>query len=69
MSDEKNETMGESQDARRHDENAEHHPATEAPAEVKPEVAAEVAAAEGAAKPAAVPIRPTEIITGASARR
>jgi len=53
MSDEKNETMGESQDARRHDENAEHHPATEAPAEVKAEVAAEGAAAEGAPKPAA----------------
>ena len=53
MSDEKNETMGESQDARRHDENAEHHPVTEAPAEVKAEVAAEGAAAEGAAKPAA----------------
>jgi len=53
MSDEKNETMGESQDARRHDENAEHHPATEAPAEVKAEVKAEVAAAEGAIKPAA----------------
>ena len=61
MSDEKKETLGESQDARRHDENAEHHPATEAPAEAKAEVAevkAEVAAevkAEGTAeaKPAA----------------
>ena len=54
MSDEKKETLGESQDARRHDENAEHHPATEAPAEAKAEVAAEVKA-EGTAeaKPAA----------------
>jgi small subunit ribosomal protein S11 len=55
MSDEKNETMGESQDARRKDETAEHHPAAEAKAEVKAEAAAE-SAAEGAtaeAKPAA----------------
>jgi small subunit ribosomal protein S11 len=51
MSDEKKETLGESQDARRHDENAEHHPATEAPAEVKAEVAAE-AAVSAEAKPA-----------------
>jgi small subunit ribosomal protein S11 len=50
MSDEKKETLGESQDARRHDENAEHHPAAEAQAEVKAEAAAEGAAAE--AKPA-----------------
>ena len=52
MSDEKKETLGESQDARRKDETAEHHPAAEAKAEAK----AEVAAAEGAAaeaKPAA----------------
>jgi small subunit ribosomal protein S11 len=59
MSDEKKETLGESQDARRKDENAEHHPkAAETKAvEAKEEVAAEVkaeAAAEGAeAKPAA----------------
>ena len=51
MSDEKKETLGESQDARRKDETAEHHPAAEAQAEVKAEVAAEGAAAE--AKPAA----------------
>ena len=43
MSDEKKETLGESQDARRKDENAEHHPVTEARAEVKAEVAAEAA--------------------------
>ena len=30
MSDEKKETLGESQDARRKDETAEHHPAAEA---------------------------------------
>jgi small subunit ribosomal protein S11 len=53
MSDEKKETLGESQDARRKDENAEHHPATEARAEVKAEVAAEVAPAADEAKPAA----------------
>ena len=53
MSDEKKETLGESQDARRRDENAEHHPATEARAEVKAEVAAEVAPAADEAKPAA----------------
>ena len=51
MSDEKKETLGESQDARRKDETAEHHPAAEAKAEVKAEVAAEGAATE--AKPAA----------------
>jgi small subunit ribosomal protein S11 len=51
MSDEKKETLGESQDARRKDETAEHHPAAEAKAEAKAEVAAEGAAAE--AKPAA----------------
>jgi len=51
MSDEKKETLGESQDARRKDETAEHHPAAEAKAEVKAEVAAEGSAAE--AKPAA----------------
>ena len=51
MSDEKKETLGESQDARRKDETAEHHPAAEAQAEVKAEVAAEGAAAE--AKPTA----------------
>ena len=50
MSDEKKETLGESQDARRKDETAEHHPAAEAKAEAKAEVAAEGAAAE--AKPA-----------------
>ncbi len=49
MSDEKKETLGESQDARRKDENAEHHPVTEAPAEVK----AEAAPAADEAKPAA----------------
>jgi small subunit ribosomal protein S11 len=53
MSDEKKETLGESQDARRKDENAEHHPVTEAPAEVKAEVAAEAAPAAEEAKPAA----------------
>lgn len=53
MSDEKKETLGESQDARRKDENAEHHPVTEARAEVKVEVAAEVAPAADEAKPAA----------------
>ena len=53
MSDEKKETLGESQDARRKDENAEHHPVTEARAEVKAEVAAEVAPAADEAKPAA----------------
>jgi small subunit ribosomal protein S11 len=53
MSDEKKETLGESQDARRKDENAEHHPATEARAEVKAEVAAEAAPAADEAKPAA----------------
>ena len=53
MSDEKKETLGESQDARRKDENAEHHPATEARAEVRAEVAAEVAPAADEAKPAA----------------
>ena len=53
MSDEKKETLGESQDARRKDENAEHHPATEARAEVKAEAAAEVAPAADEAKPAA----------------
>ena len=50
MSDEKKETLGESQDARRKDETAEHHPAAEAKAEVKAEAVAEGAAAE--AKPA-----------------
>jgi small subunit ribosomal protein S11 len=50
MSDEKKETLGESQDARRKDETAEHHPAAEAKAEAKAEVAVEGAAAE--AKPA-----------------
>jgi len=50
MSDEKKETLGESQDARRKDETAEHHPAAEAKAEAKAEVAAEGAATE--AKPA-----------------
>ena len=53
MSNEKKETLGESQDARRKDENAEHHPVTEARAEVKAEVAAEVAPAADEAKPAA----------------
>jgi small subunit ribosomal protein S11 len=53
MSDEKKETLGESQDARRKDENAEHHPVTEARAEVKAEVATEVAPAADEAKPAA----------------
>ena len=53
MSDEKKETLGESQDARRKDENAEHPPVTEARAEVKAEVAAEVAPAADEAKPAA----------------
>ena len=53
MSDEKKETLGESQDARRKDENADHHPVTEARAEVKAEVAAEVAPAADEAKPAA----------------
>ena len=53
MSDEKKETLGESQDARRKDENAEHHPVAEARAEVKAEVAAEVAPAADEAKPAA----------------
>ncbi len=53
MSDEKKETLGESQDARRKDENAEHHPATEARAEVKAEAAAEAAPAADEAKPAA----------------
>ncbi|MFM8718304.1 MAG: 30S ribosomal protein S11, partial [Chthoniobacterales bacterium] len=56
MSDEKKETLGESQDARRKDETAEHHPAAEAQAEVKAEVAAEGAAAPAetkAAKPKA----------------
>lgn len=53
MSDEKKETLGESQDARRKDENAEHHPVTEARAEVKAEVAAEAAPAADEAKPAA----------------
>jgi small subunit ribosomal protein S11 len=69
MSDEKKENLGESQDARRKDETAEHHPEApetkavevkeEAALEAKEEVAAEVkaeAAAEGAtaeAKPAA----------------
>ena len=53
MSDEKKETLGESQDARRKDENAEHHPVTEARAEVKAEVAAEVAPTADEAKPAA----------------
>ena len=53
MSDEKKETLGESQDARRKDENAEHHPATEARAEVKAEVAAEAVPAADEAKPAA----------------
>ena len=53
MSDEKKETLGESQDARRKDENAEHHPVTEARAEVKAEVAAEVAPVADEAKPAA----------------
>jgi len=56
MSDEKKETLGESQDARRKDETAEHHPAAEAQAEVKADVAAEGAAAPAekkAAKPKA----------------
>ena len=53
MSDEKKETLGESQDARRKDENAEHHPVTEARAEVKAEGAAEAAPAADEAKPAA----------------
>ncbi|MFM8457854.1 MAG: 30S ribosomal protein S11 [Chthoniobacterales bacterium] len=56
MSDEKKETLGESQDARRKDETAEHHPAAEAQAEAKVEVAAEGAAAPAekkAAKPKA----------------
>ncbi|MFM7374138.1 MAG: 30S ribosomal protein S11 [Chthoniobacterales bacterium] len=56
MSDEKKETLGESQDARRKDETAEHHPAAEAHAEAKAEVAAEGAAAPAekkAAKPKA----------------
>lgn len=54
MSDEKKETLGESQDARRKDETAEHHPAAEAKTEAKAEVAAEGAAAEKkAAKPKA----------------
>lgn len=52
MSDEKKETLGESQDARRKDETAEHHPVTEAPAEVKAEVAAEIAPPAEEAKPA-----------------
>ena len=57
MSDEKKETLGESQDARRKEETAEHHPeaaetkAVEAKEEVAAEVKAEGAAAE--AKPAA----------------
>ena len=57
MSDEKKETLGESQDARRKDETAEHHPeapetkAVEAKEEAAAEVKAEGAAAE--AKPAA----------------
>ena len=55
MSDEKKETLGESQDARRKDETAEHHPAAEAKAEAKAEVAAEGAAPaeKKAAKPKA----------------
>jgi len=56
MSDEKKETLGESQDARRKDETAEHHPVAEAQAEAKAEVAAEGAAAPAekkAAKPKA----------------
>ena len=52
MSDEKKETLGESQDARRKDENAEHHPVTEARAEVKAEIAAEAAPVADEAKPA-----------------
>ncbi len=52
MSDEKKETLGESQDARRKEENAEHHPVTEARAEVKAEIAAEAAPVADEAKPA-----------------
>ncbi len=55
MSDEKKETLGESQDARRKDETAEHHPAAEAQAEVKAEAAAEGAEAKPAEKKAAKP--------------
>jgi small subunit ribosomal protein S11 len=55
MSDEKKETLGESQDARRKDETAEHHPAAEANAEVKAEAAAEGAEAKPAEKKAAKP--------------
>jgi small subunit ribosomal protein S11 len=55
MSDEKKETLGESQDARRKDETAEHHPAAEAKAEVKAEAAAEGAEAKPAEKKAAKP--------------
>jgi small subunit ribosomal protein S11 len=56
MSDEKKETLGESQDARRKDETAEHHPeAPEAKAEVKAEAAAEGAEAKPAEKKAAKP--------------
>lgn len=55
MSDEKKETLGESQDARRKDETAEHHPeAAETKAvEAKEEAAAEVKAEGAEAKPAA----------------
>ena len=55
MSDEKKETLGESQDARRKDETAEHHPAAEAKAEVKAEAAAEGTEAKPAEKKAAKP--------------
>lgn len=55
MSDEKKETLGESQDARRKDETAEHHPAAEAKAEVKAEAAAEGAETKPAEKKAAKP--------------
>jgi small subunit ribosomal protein S11 len=74
MSDEKKETLGESQDARRHDENAEHHPATEAPAEAKAEVAevkAEIAA-EGAAaeaKPAEKKVAKPKAAKGKTAKK
>ena len=55
MSDEKNETLGESQDARRKDETAEHHPAVEAKTEVKAEAAAEGTETKPAEKKAAKP--------------
>ena len=67
MSDEKKETLGESQDARRKDETAEHHPAAEAKAEAKAEVAAEGAATE--AKPAEKKAAKSKAAKGKTAKK